>query len=244
VEKITLRSLSDQPIGMLVRPAQLYKGFIFPHEEKKNFGSWFTKTKKIKCMYQAYRDANNFYQMFLNNQEKNIIEQFQELKFGNLGTLQETPIQNDCYVGVVTSFVYYHNRSYHICDSIEKQQKLLSKKSKYKDVYIILLGIRLYHGVDLNQQIGITEWKYHALEGFDLLYPSHLVITLQHLINFESIKLENNIVTSRKEYVVIDIAETDPPKNIAASSLTNKEIKILTDVKTRYFEPNVSFKLQ
>lgn len=238
MEKITLRLVSDKPIGTLVRPVQLYKGCIFPHKEKENFGFWFNRSQKIKCSWQSFKSSIESYKQFM-GAEKNITKQFEELRLGDLNS-SETFLK-DTYTGVVNSFVYYDNKGYRLCDSVEKQEKLLSKKSRYRDLHIKFLGIRLYHHVDLQTMQGINEWKYHGQESFDFLYPSESIITLNHLIKFENIKETQNILTSRKEYIVISTGYKQNTATIALNSLSNKEIKVLSDTKIRCFDPDVGF---
>jgi hypothetical protein len=238
VEKITLRLVSDKPIGTLVRPVQLYKGCIFPHKEKENFGFWFNRNQKIKCSWQSFKGSIESYKQFT-GAEKNITKQFEELQLGDLN--KKDSFLKDTYIGVVNSFVYYDNKGYRLCDSLEKQEKLLSKKSRYRDLHIKFLGIRLYHDIDLEKMQGVNEWKYHAQEGFDFLYPSESIIALNHLIKFEDIKETQNIVTSRKEYIVISTGYKQSTATIALNSLSNKEVKVLSDTKIRYFDPDVGF---
>lgn len=238
MEKITLRLVSDKPIGTLVRPVQLYKGCIFPHKERENFGFWFNRNQKIKCSWQSFKSSIESYKQFM-GAEKNITKQFEELQLGDLnkkdGSLKDT------YTGVINSFVYYDNKGYRLCDSVEKQEKLLSKKSRYRDLHIKFLGIRLYHDIDLQKMQGVNEWKYHKQEGFDFLYPSESIVALSHLIKFENIKETQNIVTSRKEYIVISTGYKQSATTIALNSLSNKEVKVLSDTKIRYFDPDVGF---
>ncbi|NBP14298.1 hypothetical protein EBU95_07840 [bacterium] len=241
MEKITLRQVSDKPIGALVRPVQLYKGCIFPNKEKENFGFWFSRNQKIKCSHQSFKSSIENYKVFM-GQEKNITKQFEELKFGDLN--ESNNLLRDTYTGVVTSFVYYDNKGYRLCDSLEKQEKLLAKKNRYKDLHIKFLGIKLYHDVDLQSLEGKNEWKYHSQEHFDFLYPSEFVITLKHLIKYEAIKQTQNIVTSRKEYIVLSTGVKPNLATIALNSLSDKEVKILTDTKIRFFEPNVAFSVK
>lgn len=238
MEKITLRLASDRPIGTLVRPVQLYKGCIFPHKEKENFGFWFNRNQKIKCSWQSFKSSIENYKQFM-GREKNITKQFEELQLGDLN--RKESFLKDTYTGVVNSFVYYDNKGYRLCDSVEKQEKLLSKKSRYRDLHIKFLGIRLYHDIELQTSQGVNEWKYHQKEGFDFLYPSECIISLNHLIKFENIKETENIITSRKEYIVISTGYKPLQATIALNSLSNKEVKVLSDTKIRCFEPDISF---
>jgi hypothetical protein len=238
VEKITLRLVSDKPIGTLVRPVQLYKGCIFPHKETENFGFWFNRNQKIKCSWQSFKSSIESYKQFM-GAEKNITKQFEELQLGDLN--KKDGYLKDTYTGVINSFVYYDNKGYRLCDSVEKQEKLLSKKSRYRDLHIKFLGIRLYHDIDLQKMQGVNEWKYHKQEGFDFLYPSESIVALSHLVKFENIKETQNIVTSRKEYIVISTGYKQSATTIALNSLSNKEVKVLSDTKIRYFDPDVGF---
>ncbi len=238
MEKITLRLVSDKPIGTLVRPVQLYKGCIFPHKETENFGFWFNRNQKIKCSWQSFKSSIESYKQFM-GAEKNITKQFEELQLGDLN--KKDGYLKDTYTGVINSFVYYDNKGYRLCDSVEKQEKLLSKKSRYRDLHIKFLGIRLYHDIDLQKMQGVNEWKYHKQEGFDFLYPSESIVALSHLVKFENIKETQNIVTSRKEYIVISTGYKQSATTIALNSLSNKEVKVLSDTKIRYFDPDVGF---
>ncbi|NBP01510.1 MAG: hypothetical protein EBU90_15495, partial [Proteobacteria bacterium] len=194
MEKITLRQVSDKPIG------------------------WFSRNQKIKCSHQSFKSSIENYKVFM-GQEKNITKQFEELKFGDLN--QSNNLLRDTYTGVVTSFVYYDNKGYRLCDSLEKQEKLLAKKNKYKDLHIKFLGVKLYHDVDLQSLEGKNEWKYHSQEHFDFLYPSEFVVTLKHLIKYEAIQQTQNIVTSRKEYIVLSTGIKNNLATIALNSLSN-----------------------
>lgn len=241
MEKITLRQVSERPIGTLVRPVQLYKGCIFPHKEKENFSFWFSRNQKIKCMHQSFKTSIENYKSFM-GQDRNITKQFEELQFGDLN--KQFGLLTDTYTGIVTSFIYYDNKGYRLCDSLEKQEKLLIKKNRYRDIHIKFLGIRLYHDIDLNLMQGKNEWKYHSQEHFDLLYPSEYILTLKHLMKFEAIQETQNIVTSRKEYIVLSTGFKTNLATIALNSLSNKEVKILTDTKIRFFEPNIAFSIK
>lgn len=176
--------------------------------------------------------------MFM-GREKNITKQFEELQLGDLN--KDYGFLKDTYTAVVNSFVYYDNKGYRLCDSLEKQEKLLSKKNRYKDLHIKFLGVRLYHDTDLQLMQGANEWKYHGQEHFDFLYPSESIITLSHLIKFENIKETENITTSRKEYIVISTGYRQNIATVALTSLTNKEIKVLSDTKIRSFDADVGF---
>lgn len=236
--------MSDKPIGTLVRPMQLYKGFFFPSEEKKNFASWFTSSKRITCNGQTIKQASERYEA--KTRKSSLVAQFKELSYGDLSSVDsqnDTGILKDTYVGVVTSFVYYDDGAFHLCDSIEKQNRILrNKKNKYHDYYIAFLGITLHHNINLSSMTGDTEWIYHKKENFQLLYPSHMVYTVEHLARFEGITNEDALVTSRMQYIVLS-TETKENKNIVTSSLTNKEVKVLTATKTKSFPPDVGFKI-
>jgi hypothetical protein len=245
VNKITLRQVSDKPIGTLVRPMQLYKGFFFPLEERKNFTAWFTSSKRISCGSQTMKQAAERYEA--KTRKTTLSNQFKELCYGDLSLLTNPNncggILKDTYVGVVTSFVYYDDGAFHLCESIEKQNRILrNRKNKYHDYYIAFLGITLYHNIDLSTMTGHTEWSYHSKESFQLLYPSYMIYTIEHLAQFEGITNEDSIITSRKQYIVLAV-DTKSNKNIVMSSLTNKEVKVLTATKTKTFPPDVGFKV-
>lgn len=237
---IKIKKIKNEPIGKLVRPIKLYKGYVFPTNSQENFSFWFTQTKKTECLFQTQKDSVAVYKCFLGDFSKNLMNQYKELEFGNLNKHDSNFIING-YCGVVTGFIYYFNKEYHICRSEKEQNAIIKKSKKNSNINISFLTVKLYKKIDLGNKKGLDEWSYHSSESFELIFSVDEVILLDRIIEIEKILAGNSIKTKRGEHIVLSVQRKEKTPNISISSLSDLYVKILTKNNLRELKLNIQF---
>lgn len=237
--KHKIRKIKDEPIGKLIRPIKLYKGYIYPTNIKENFSSWFSQTKKSECLFQTQKDSVMIYKLYTDNLNKNIIEQYKTFNFGNLKQSNNGIV--DGYCGVVTGFIYYFNKEYHVCRSEKEQAAMIKKSKKNSNIQVSFLLVKFYRKIDMENKKGLDEWEFHSSESFELIYPVDDIILLEYLLNVENIEPGYSIKSSKGEHIVLETARFENSINIITNSLSDIKITILTKNRIKNLDPSVFY---
>jgi hypothetical protein len=217
VANFKLKKIKDEPIGKLIRPIKLYKGFIFPNEIKKNknFSEWFSSSVRLQCRFQSTKEAVTSYKIFSKSLDKNIIKQYKELSLND--TIDHNKILNG-YAAEITGFIYFYKKEYHLCKS-KKEEAAIIKKIKNGNINILFVIVKLYKNVDLKKEKGLEEWDYHSTESFELIYPVKQTILLNYILKIESVMPGQSLKSTKQEYIVLSKERKDN-LNIIYNSLS------------------------
>lgn len=213
-----IKKIKDEPIGKLVRPAKLYKGYIFPDKIKntQNFSSWFSPSIKMQCKFQTTKEAKISYKNFLKSFNKDIIKQYQELGLDD--SIDENKILNG-YTAEITGFIYYYKGEHHLCKSKKEETLILKKSKKMANFNISFAIVRLFKKVDLERKKGLNEWSYHSTESFELIYPIKDVVLLDYILEIEAVEPGDLLKSNKQEYIVL-LTEQKKNLNIVFNSLS------------------------
>jgi len=239
VGNIKIKKIKDEPIGKLVRPLRLYRGFIFPMNVKlnENFTSWFTNSIKMQCLFQAPVDLNHSYKQYLKNSKKDFLKQFKELSLED--SINDLNILHG-YTAEITGFIYYHNREYHICKTKKEESAMIHKSKRSSNFNISFAIVKLYKNVDLAKKKGLNEWIYHSLESFELIYSIKELVCLDYILNLEAVKPGETLKTRKQEYIVINI-EQNKKYNISYRSLSSFNIFCLSQNFIKKMNFNIDY---
>jgi hypothetical protein len=241
VEIIKYKKVKDEPIGKLVRPIKLYRGYIFPTNIKlnQNFSAWFTNTVKMQCLFQTTAESNCLYKQYTKNSKKDILQQFKEFNFKD--TIDNLNILNG-YTAEITGFIYYFKQQYHVCRTKKEESAMILKSKRSKNLNISFGIVKFYNKVDLSKKKGLEEWIYHSSESFELIYPIKDLISLDHILKLEFIKPGSSLKTTKQEYIVLNVTQNEK-NNIIFHSLSLYNIFCLSQTSIKKIKLNISYTL-
>lgn len=228
--KAKFKKIKDEPIGKLVRPIKLYKGYIYPTNTKENFSFWFSQTKKTECLFQTQKECLRSYKNFIGDYNKNILSQYKNLKLGNFRHNEKIV---DGYCAVITGFIYYFNKNYHLCNNLKEQNSIIKKSKKNSNIKISFLVVKLYKKTDIENKKGLDEWEFHSSESFELIYPADQIISLDYIVELENLKPGYSVKNKRNEHIILETFVNEFAQNVVIHSLSKVVIRILTKRKIR-----------
>lgn len=236
------KKIKDEPIGKLVRPKKLYKGYIFPNEIKfnQNFSSWFTPNIKLQCKLQTTREAQITYKNFSKSHTKDIVKQFKELNLRD--EIDENQIL-DGYVAEITGFIYYYKGEYHLCKSKKEEIAMIKKSKKIANFNISFLVVKLFNSADLKKEKGLNEWSYHSIESFELIYQTKEVVDLKYILEMKAVVPGTALKTSKQTYIVL-LNERKPKLNIIFNSLSLNKLYCLGQNKLKYIKADIFYSIE
>lgn len=193
--KITL-----QDFGKLVKPKILVEAYLLCNKDV-DAGDWWKKVVTLDANSKSYRcdTIQSIYGTSLNHLFENI----------NIET----------YVGVVSSFIVFHQGAYKFVNNQEEAEKILSSNKRY---VVRGVGLKLYYTKDLTAaweptEVSTIQWFYR---------PMHL-IDLETIESYESICVGDMLVFKKTQALVTGIKTLKRKKFWATCSWTRKKITIL-----------------
>jgi hypothetical protein len=193
--KITL-----QDFGKLVKPKILVEAYLLCNKDV-DAGDWWKKVVTLDANSKSYR-----------------CDTIQSIYGTSLNHLFES-IDIETYVGVVSSFIVFHQGAYKFVNNREEAEKILSSNKRY---VVRGVGLKLYYTKDLTAgweptEVSTIQWFYR---------PMHL-IDLETIESYESICVGDMLVFKKTQALVTGIKTLKRKKFWATCSWTRKKITIL-----------------
>lgn len=195
INKLTLNDF-----GKLVKPKVLIEAFLLCNKEV-DAGDWWRKVITLSLNSLSYkRDTiESTYGTSLNS------------LFANLDITT--------YVGVITSFVVFHQGKYMFVNNKQQADIITHSKKRYS---IRAVGVMLYHTKSLTDP-----WEPTAISTIQWFYSPHHLIDNDFVELYESICVGDMLVFKKTQALVTNIKVLKRKKYWSTCSWTRKKITML-----------------
>jgi len=193
--KITL-----QDLGKLVKPKILVEAYLLCNKEV-DAGDWWKKVLALNASSLSYKCDTI------------------ESTYGTSLKQLFSNIDINTYVGVVSSFVVFHQGKYTFVGSKQEAEKILHTNKRY---VVRAVGIKFYHTKDLT-----VPWEPTEVPTIKWFYQPNHLIDLEAVEVYENIYVGDMLVFKKTQALVTSIKVLNRKKFWATCSWTKKKIIIL-----------------
>lgn len=200
------KNITLNDFGKLVKPKVLTEAFLLCDGGHIDIDKWWRHSNLL------YRSSKSH--------KKSTIE-------GTFGVRADPLFQSlniNEFVGVINSFVVFHDSSFKLVSS-ENEAKTLQQTKKR--TFVIAAGVTFYKNYNKETKALGEVWEYSSSSNIVWLYTPKLLIPIESVELFNSVEAGDMIVFQKSQAIVISVKTLKRQKFYETCSWTNKKITVL-----------------